>query len=114
MYLDKNDLENAERYIKRSISVFEITCGKDSPLVASAQGVHGNVLWRKGDREGSRDAFMISYEIEATRDGCVSVMTLMELNQKIMDTYLRPLTSSATGKDLPPPPMVKLIFFAVV
>ena len=107
MYLELDDLENAEKYIKRSIRVFEITCGVDSPLVASAQGAFGNILWRKGDREGSRAAFLTSYEIEATRDGGVSIMTLMELNQKLMDTYLRPITAKGNKTEIPPPPMVK-------
>ena len=116
MYLELGDLTNAEMFVKRAVRVFEITCGADSPLVASAESLYGTILWKKGDREGCRIALMTAYTIEATRDGGINISTLMDLNQQIMDTFVKPMPSqkSSSGANCSPPPLIRENFKSVL
>lgn len=82
--------EGAIQYANAAVENFRITCGSDSPLLASALRVKGDILWHLcGERSGAREAFCEAYRIEARKD-VMSLVDLIQLNNSIIDTFTKP------------------------
>ncbi len=77
------DHDAALVYASMAVDVFRHTCGEDSPLLASALKIKGEVLvTMPGKLVQAVDTFINSFKIEAQKD-LVEIMTLMELAQLI-------------------------------
>ena len=90
IWFDNANEERAIQFANSAVENFRITCGNDSPLLASALKVKGDILWMlSGDREGARDAFREAFNIEAEKDA-LSLVDLIQLNNAIIDTFTKP------------------------
>jgi hypothetical protein len=77
------DTESALTYASLAVDVFRHTCGEDSPLLASALKIKGEVLCAiPGQLPQACDTFIDAFRIEAQKD-LVELMTMMELVQLV-------------------------------
>ena len=77
------DHASALTYASMAVDVFRHTCGEDSPLLASALKIKGEVLVAMPDQlPQALDTFINAFKIEAQKD-LVEIMTMMELVQLI-------------------------------
>jgi tetratricopeptide (TPR) repeat protein len=98
LYLAKRDFENAYFHADQAVATFVITTGADSPLVASALKVKGDVLWTlSNDREDAQRAFLEAFSIESKKDA-IDLMTLIELSQRLKDTVIAAMPSDPNAK----------------
>jgi hypothetical protein len=78
-----HDPSSALRYASLAVDVFRHTCGNDSPLLATALKIKGEVLLTLPDQLlHAVETFLGAFEIEAKKD-LVEIMTMMELVQFI-------------------------------
>ncbi len=76
----------AEKDVKESIRIFEVTCGSDSPLVATACRNLGEIYLKQDKLVEGRSALKRAYHLEAIKDA-VDILTLMEIHNRIFDSY---------------------------
>jgi hypothetical protein len=92
IYLERGELVPAIEYADMAILIFERTCGSDSPLVASALRVRGDILWAMPEKEtriSARETYLKAFRIEAQKDS-VDLVALIEINTAIVDTFIKP------------------------
>lgn len=77
------DPSSALTYASMAVDVFRHTCGEDSPLLASALKIKGEVLCALPEQlPQACDTFIDAFRIEAQKD-LVELMTMMELVQLV-------------------------------
>jgi hypothetical protein len=77
------DTASALMHASLAVDVFRHTCGEDSPLLASALKIKGEVLCAiPGQLPQACDTFIAAFKIEAQKD-LVEIMTMMELVQLV-------------------------------
>lgn len=84
--------EQAEKYIREAIMMYEVTCGETSPLTASAYQELGSLLWEMRRREEAQKALHRAYEIETIKDA-FDLVKVLEIHNLIMDTHLKDTAS---------------------
>lgn len=83
LHVKLKDHSSALQYASMAVDVFRHTCGDDSPLLASAYKIRGEVqVAMPGQLPQAVDSFINSFKIEAQKD-LVEIMTMMELVQLI-------------------------------
>lgn len=82
------ELPEAEKYIRESVHMYEVTCGETSPLTASAYHELGKCLWAQRKRDDAQKALARAYELEAMKDAW-DLVTLLEIHNTLMDTHLK-------------------------
>jgi hypothetical protein len=84
LHVKLSDNASALVYACMAVDVFRHTCGDDSPLLATALKIKGEVLAAMpGQLPQAVDTFMNAFQIEAGKD-LVEIMTMMELVQLIL------------------------------
>ena len=84
LHVKLGDTSAALVYASTAVDVFRHTCGDDSPLLASALKIKGDVLTAiPGKLQQAVDTFINAFQIEAGKD-LVEIMTMMELVQLIL------------------------------
>jgi len=78
----------AESYFKEAVYMFDITCGKTSPLVASARMEYGSLLWDLDRREEAQKQLLTAYDVETIKDA-FDMLKVLEIHNLIMDTHLK-------------------------
>jgi len=78
----------AEFYFKEAVYMFDITCGKTSPLVASARMEYGSLLWDLDRRDEAQRQLLTAYEVETIKDA-FDMLKVLEIHNLIMDTHLK-------------------------
>lgn len=79
IYARLKDQTNALKYATRAVNNFRRTCGSDSPLLASALKVHGEILAKDSDQTKlAISTLQEALNIETKKDA-VDMVTMMEL-----------------------------------
>lgn len=86
------NLPKAEAYIKEAVQMYEVTCGENSPLTASAYHELGKCYWAQRKRNEAQAALKRAYELEAMKDAW-DLVVLLEIHNLLMDTHLKETTS---------------------
>eukprot|EP00933_Yihiella_yeosuensis_P020887 TRINITY_DN1665_c0_g1_i1.p1 TRINITY_DN1665_c0_g1~~TRINITY_DN1665_c0_g1_i1.p1 ORF type:complete len:214 (+),score=57.25 TRINITY_DN1665_c0_g1_i1:67-708(+) len=81
---------------KENIELFEITCGEDSPLTASALKGYGEALLRRLKIAEAIPAFAKSYLLEAKKDA-FDLLAVMEVHNCLFGAHMAAIK---TGKEL--------------
>jgi hypothetical protein len=83
LHVKLKDPSSALSYASMAVDVFRHTCGEDSPLLASALKIKGEVLCALPEQlPQACDTFIDAFRIEAQKD-LVELMTMMELVQLV-------------------------------
>lgn len=91
IYMEVGDADLALQYANMAVENFRVTCGNDSPLVASALKLKGDILWiLEGDRTNARSVFREAFMIESKKDA-IDLVSLIELNRAIVETITKPV-----------------------
>mmetsp|Transcript_18934 Transcript_18934/g.30715 ORF Transcript_18934/g.30715 Transcript_18934/m.30715 type:complete len:933 (+) Transcript_18934:48-2846(+) len=85
------NLSKAEAYIKEAVQMYEVTCGENSPLTASAYHELGKCYWAQRKRPEAQQALKRAYELEAMKDAW-DLVVLLEIHNLLMDTHLKETT----------------------
>lgn len=88
IHVKLQQFSQAEDYIAEAVSMYEVTCGPNSPLTASAYHELGEVLWKQRKRTEAQKALKRAYEIESIKDAW-DLVTLLEIHNLLMDTHLK-------------------------
>jgi len=86
----------AEEFAREGVEIFKITCGETNPLTAGALHDLGDILWCQRRREEAREALHRAYELEVMKDA-FSLITVLEIHNLLMDTYLKDTTEIVRG-----------------
>eukprot|EP00435_Cladocopium_sp_Y103_P024362 s1485_g6.t1 len=71
---------------QENVALFEVTCGEDSPLTASALRGLGEALKRRGKTEEAIASFARSYNLEAQKDA-FDLLSIMEARRNLLKEY---------------------------
>eukprot|EP00434_Breviolum_minutum_P003615 symbB.v1.2.003184.t1/scaffold173.1/size339812/27 len=91
---------------QENVTLFEVTCGEDSPLTASALRGLGEALKRRGKLEEAVESFARSYNLEAQKDA-FDLLSIMEVHNLLFGTHMemvklgRPLPRASFRSYLP-------------
>merc|ERR1712151_940422 len=93
----KIEMENEaiEREIE-NVELFEVTCGEDSPLTASALKGLGDAYVRRSRFQEAKQTYARSYALEVQKDA-FDLLTVMELHNSLTSTHMAEVQ---TGKPL--------------
>ncbi|CAK9053609.1 unnamed protein product, partial [Durusdinium trenchii] len=98
--------EEAVEREQENVVLFEVTCGEDSPLTASALRGLGEALKRRGKIEEAVGSFARSYYIEAQKDA-FDLLSIMEVHSLLFGAHMemvklgRPLNRASFRSYLP-------------
>jgi len=84
--------EEAVRLGEENVAIFEVTCGADSPLTASALKGLGEAYKRRGRREDAIKAYAKAYLLEALKDS-FDLVSVMEVHNELFDAHLAQITA---------------------
>lgn len=91
---------------RENVAFFEVTCGEDSPLTASALRGLGEALKRRGKTEEAIESFARSYNLEAQKDA-FDLLSIMEVHNLLFGAHMetvkhgRPLDRASFRSYLP-------------
>merc|ERR1719379_1774443 len=88
LHMKLGNAAKAEEHCRESAHVYEVTCGKESPLLASACHELGEVLWKQRKRIEAREWLEKAYRLESIKDA-FNLTTVLEIHQMLMDTHLK-------------------------
>jgi len=88
---DAMELEAIERE-RENIELFEITCGADSPLTASALKGLGEALMRRNEFTEAQSNFAKSYLLEASKDA-FDLVAVMEIHNSLFGAHMAALNN---------------------
>jgi len=106
--LKKQQMEDeAVEREQENVELFEVTCGEDSPLTASALRGLGEALKRRGKTEEAVQSFARSYNLEAQKDA-FDLLSIMEVHNLLFAAHMemvkdcgRPLDRASFRSYLP-------------
>lgn len=79
--------EEAVEREQENVALFEVTCGADSPLTATALRGLGEALERRGRRPEAIAAFAKAYHLEALKDA-FDLLAVMEVHNALFRVHL--------------------------
>lgn len=87
------ELEAIERETE-NVALFEITCGDDSPLTASALRGLGEALLRRNALAEAQSSFARAYKLEASKDA-FDLLTMMEVHNSLVGAHMAAIRGGA-------------------
>merc|ERR1712113_1066121 len=79
--------EEAVQLEIENVQLFEVTCGEDSPLTASALKGLGEALMRREKISLAQQAFARSYLLEASKDA-FDLLAVMEVHNSLFNSHM--------------------------
>ena len=96
MCLKLTEYAKALQYAEQSCHVFRSTCGMESPLLANALKLKGEILLMMGGRSSeARESLMHAFSIEAHKDA-IDLVVLIEIEKCLVETFTRRDSSEPT------------------
>eukprot|EP00927_Polykrikos_kofoidii_P021268 TRINITY_DN20184_c0_g2_i1.p1 TRINITY_DN20184_c0_g2~~TRINITY_DN20184_c0_g2_i1.p1 ORF type:complete len:416 (-),score=86.59 TRINITY_DN20184_c0_g2_i1:18-1265(-) len=79
--------EEAVEREEENVQLFEVTCGEDSPLTASALRGLGEAYLRRGRATDAQKSFARSYALEAKKDA-FDLVSLMQVHNELVSAHM--------------------------